>query len=225
MYLLVQYDDRNTDQFKYLIETNKNYAKKMNIEYLFLSSGYEKYPPYWRKVFLVSELLNLYEGVLWMDSDAAVVKEKHFKDYFEDKHFIFSPNPPPALSVHLEFLAAPLCAGIWAVKNTPEGHTVMNAWKQSYDASTWKNENGKWKCSGVYAGKDYEQGSFELNLFRVKDYKQYIKSYPFEVFNYVPRKDTELFGKICESNIFSVHYWTGQRTQISSHFKKALFSE
>jgi len=222
--LLVQYDDRNTDEFKYLIETNKNYCKKFGIDYLFLSKGYEKYPPWWRKVFLVAEMLNLYEGVFWIDTDAAVIQPKHFKDFFEDKHFFFSPNPPPLrLNKHFDFLAAPLCAGIWAVKNTPEGHSIMKAWCSSFDPSNWAFENGKWICSGTYAGRMYEQGSFELNLFRVQDFKALVKQYDYEIFNYVPRRDNQLLDSECPKNIFSVHYWSGQRTQIKSHWKGPIF--
>lgn len=220
MFLLVQYDDREITQFEKLIEKNKEYCKKRNIEYRLLQKGYETYPPWWRKVFLVAELLPFYEGILWLDTDAVVVGEKHFSEYFEDKHFVFSPNPPPAYwNPSFDFLTAPLCAGIWAVKNTPEGNLIMSTWKKAYDPSKWRTEKGVWKGDGLYAGINYEQGSFECSIFRVQDMKNLTKMYPFYVFNYLAKRDNELIGKECFKETFSIHYWSGQRSQISSHWK------
>lgn len=221
MYLVVQYDDRSIEEFNELIETNKNYCKKFNIEYLFLNKGYENYPPWWRKVFLVFELLSLYEGILWIDTDAVIVGNKHFKEFFEDKHFVFSPNPPPIFwNKHFDFLTAPLCAGIWGVKNTPEGYHLMNTWKNAYNKNNWTYKNNKWISNGLYAGRTYEQGSFELNIFRVDNFKSITKMYPFYVFNYLAKRDDEVIGKNCSKDIFSIHYWSGQRNQIQSHWNK-----
>lgn len=172
---------------------------------------------------MVAELLPLYEAVFWIDTDATIIQSTHYKEFFEDKHFFFSPNPPPIFNnKHLDFLTAPLCAGVWAVRNSPEGNNLMKHWKSSYDPSFWKNDNGKWTCNGTYGGRLYEQGSFELNIYRNADLKKLIRPYPYHKFNYVARRDKELNDSDCPNDVFCLHYWSGQRTQISEHWKKPL---
>lgn len=91
-FAIVQYDDRDVEMFKPLILKNKEYCKTHNINYIFFRSGWEKYPPWWRKVFLVRELLKNYEAVMWVDSDAAIVSCDHFKTTRIFSHFSYSHN-------------------------------------------------------------------------------------------------------------------------------------
>jgi hypothetical protein len=221
-FAIVQYDDRDVEMFKPLILKNKEYCKTHNINYIFFRSGWEKYPPWWRKVFLVRELLKNYEAVMWVDSDAAIVSCDHFKNLFgsKNKHFVLSPNPP-MLELHsLSMFSAPFCAGIWAVRNTPEGITLMDRWVSGYDEKNWKKNGQEWKHTiGVYGGGAYEQGYFELGVWRCKEYESLLENKPYHVLNYLPRSDNNLIGNKCPKNVFAIHYWKGNRNHIKDHWK------
>jgi hypothetical protein len=220
--LLLQYDDRDTKEFEELIKQNKNYAYAMGMNYLNAQRGYESIPPWWRKVFLARELLSCHDGVLWVDTDAAIVSSLHPSDLLKDKHFIYSPNPPMLNNPSLGMLSAPFCAGIWAVKNSPEGRQIMDAWINCYNANHWKKTDKGWKGEGAYAGYAYEQGAFELAIVRCQDFQPWIQSYPSHVLNYLPKDDTKLDGTACPSTVFAVHYWKGNRHYIDKHWPQLL---
>lgn len=221
MMLLLQYDDRVVEEYSELLKQNERYAETVGLHYINSSKGYEHIPPWWRKVFLAREMLPYYDGVLWVDTDAAIVSILHPSDLLGDKHFVFSPNPPMLNHPSLSMFSAPFCAGIWAVKNTPEGRQIMDAWIASFDAKLWSySEKQGWKGSGPYAGYAYEQGAFELSIVRCHNYQQWIKSYPSHVLNYLPKDDNKLEGRGCPGNVFAVHYWKGNRSHIHKHWIK-----
>ena len=81
--LVLQYDDRETLQYTKLLERNQAYAKQLHYKYLFLSKGYEQYPPYWRKIFIIRDLLHLYKLIIWVDTDAAIVSHESIEKTFK----------------------------------------------------------------------------------------------------------------------------------------------
>jgi hypothetical protein len=215
--LLLQYDDREVKEYIELIKQNKIYSASVGLSYLNICKGYEHIPPWWRKVFLARELLPHYDGVLWVDTDAAIVSTLHPSDLLGNKHFVYSPNPPMLNHQSLSMFSAPFCAGIWAVKNSSQGRQIMDAWADLYDENLWTNIGG-WKGSGPYAGYAYEQGAFEIGIVRCHNYQEWIKSYPSHVLNYLPKDDTHLQGTSCPANVFAVHYWKGNRAHIYKHW-------
>jgi len=220
MYALVQYDDREPKEFKELIERNKQYCKNNEILHCMVKNGYEQYPPWWRKVFLIRELLHQFEAVLWVDTDAAIVSNEHYKTIFmENKHMMLSPNPPMLNSKSLSMFSAPFCAGIWAIKNTPEGKTILDSWCNAYNKNLWtKDDRGNWQGKGLYGGTAYEQGSFETEIWRTNDYYKFIQNFPYEILNYLPLPDLKVKGDQCPSSAFAVHYWKGNRSHIHQHW-------
>lgn len=220
MYALVQYDDRDTTIFKELLKNNKNYADLNGITYLFCKSGWDHLPPWWRKVFLVKEILQHYDAVLWVDSDATIVSKEHFSTLFRDKHFVLSPNPPLLELNSLSMFTAPFCAGIWGVRNTPEGFSIMDRWVSGYDEKLWKKKDEVWEHAvGLYGGIAYEQGYFESGIWRHTEYEDLIENKPYHVLNYLPLPDERLRGKKCPKEVFAVHYWKGNRNHIKDHWK------
>lgn len=217
-FALVQYEDRSLKEYEQLIEKNKLYAHSNSITHIFLKGGYEQYPPWWRKVFVVKELLNTYEAVLWVDTDAAIVGHSHFKTLFDNKHFFLSPNPPMLNWSALSTFSAPFCAGIWGVRASEEGKTIMKVWSDCYNPLNWKRQGAQWIGSGAYAGPSYEQGAFEINILRSSTFSGWLSLHLYHVFNYLPKSDRELQGKSCPSDVFAVHYWKGNRGHISEHW-------
>lgn len=216
--LLLQYDDRDTKIYTKLIENNKIYCKSLNYHYKFISDGYTNLPPYWRKVFLVRDHLNLYDKVLWVDSDATIVAHESVDTLFKpNTHFAFSSNPSLYHKTFLDMLSAPFCAGVWCVKNTPEGKSIMDYWCSKYDQKSWFIENGKWKAHCVYGGICYEQGSFEVFILRTKNFSNWLSQWEHHKLNYLPLDDRKIMGTFCP-NVFAIHYWTGNRDYISKHW-------
>jgi hypothetical protein len=220
MFAIAQYEDRNLGEFAPLVSQNEKYAKLHGIHHVFLKSGWEDYPPWWRKVFLVQELLGNYEAVLWVDSDAAIVGRDHFNNLFNGKHFMLSPNPPMLNSESLSMFSAPFCAGVWGVRNTPEGRVLMERWASSYDKSLWKREGKTWShTAGVYGGFAYEQGSFEIKIWRCASFEEWIENKSCHILNYLPKEDRKVNGSLCPHDVFAVHYWKGNRNHIKDHWK------
>lgn len=221
MYALAQYDDRPLADFEPLFAQNARYAQKHDILHVAVNSGYAQYPPWWRKVFLVNELLPHYDAVMWVDSDAAIVGDAHFSELFCGKHFVMSPNPPMLESPSLSMFSAPFCAGVWGVRNTPEGRALMARWVGAYDSSAWVQSGGEWRATrGPYAGEAYEQGSFELAIWRCCDYTDWVENKPSWQLNYLPLPDERLRGSTCPPGVFAVHYWKGNRGHIRQHWSK-----
>jgi len=217
MFAIVQYEDRPLNEFSPLVQQNRRYAEKHGIDYIFYSSGWENYPPWWRKVFAVRELMEHYAAVMWVDSDAAIVGHEHFQTLFADRHFVLSPNPPMLNSQSLSMFSAPFCAGVWGVRSTCEGKVLMDRWIRAYNSHLWSNVMGWTHTRGLYAGEAYEQGSFEIAIWRCKDFADWIENKASHVLNYLPKSDSFVKGSICPS-VFAVHYWKGNRAHIKDHW-------
>lgn len=213
MSALVQYDDRNINVFRPLILKNQEYCKTHNIQYIFIEKGYEDYPPWWRKVFIIRDLLSSYDSILWVDSDACIVGKTHFKNLFNEKHFVMSPNPPPLKINILSFLSASFCAGVWAVKNSLQGISIINSWCKCYDLTLWKKENNLWISTGEYGGHAYEQGSFQIQI--LKKYKKFIEQKQYWILNHLPQYP-EFYNK---TDTFAVHFWKNNSNFIQEWIK------
>ena len=226
--LLVQYDDRNPSWASGLLEVNRKYAALYGYEYMYLTTGYDSISPFWRKVFLVAELLPFYDHVLWVDSDAAIVGTERLESLFGTHDFICSPNPPMLLNTYLKTFSAPFCAGVWGVKNSPRGHSIMKEWMNFYIPSQWICVDKKWSTRGVYGGVNYEQGAFEINIYRKFPFNSYIKSYQHWVLNHLPNQtvnDLCLSSRSlpqCRKDVFAVHYWSGNRELLKYHYPPQL---
>ena len=169
---IVQYDDRALSEVDTgLMNRNKHYADKWGYEHIFVQNGYEDVSPYWRKVFVVKDILNSnkYRGVLWLDTDAALYNmEIDLNGLVEEgKHFYKSRDATP--------MNGGFCAGVWFVLNTPTGKEILSKWGEKYNPAVWRKNNSKWKTNGTWAGSNYEQGSFIENI--IPAYKDVLKDY------------------------------------------------
>jgi hypothetical protein len=216
--LLLQYDDRNPEWAEKLIKRNEKAAKVLNFEHLYLTSGeFDEFPPYWRKVFLVNKYLEKYDLVVWIDSDAVMINEVEFINIVhlaqeKKKAMVFSSNPGIFRSDWwiCRLWTAPFCAGVFIVFNTKEGHLIMSQWMKSYNPKLWslsETKNGKkWVGLGSYGGISYEQGCFEINIFRNALFLPSLLQLHHTVLNFLPQaKET------CSTRTVFLHYWSGNR--------------
>lgn len=160
-YLIYQYDDRG-DLYK-ISDIIKDYAQKHNYDYKFFTKYYINIPPYWQKVFIAKDLINQYDIIFYIDSDAVIHCKDYPLEYYLDKK---------DMAISYEFATHKFNAGAFIIKNTPIMRSMLEKWCSYYDNGKWKNVNGKLKTNSFYAGIDYEQGSFDKLILTY--YKEYI---------------------------------------------------
>lgn len=158
---IIQYDNRKlTEIDRDLCARNKQYAALHHYDYIFLTDGFEDYPPYWAKVASVCKYLPHYQGILWLDTDAVVIDvHRKISDLFkDDESFVMCPDPP--------LWPSSFNAGVWAVRNTDTGRAIMQDWMVAYTgvSDQWSLKQSKWVCTGKWAGDAYEQGAFTRHI-------------------------------------------------------------
>lgn len=217
--VLLQYDDRSPTWAIKLIERNKIAACNLEFdhEYLNESEFDETIPPYWRKVFLVDKYLKLgYSFVVWIDSDAVLVNETEFQKCIDiemkDFSMAFSSNPGILRKEAWPFRlwAAPFCAGVFIFKSTEAAFNILKDWKNAFNPSLWSRVEKKWIAVGNYGGESYEQGSFEVHIFRSASHQRHLLQFKHTRLNYLP-----LRGEECKADTIFLHYWNGNRMRIS----------
>lgn len=170
---VVQYDSRElSGKITKLLKQNQIYCTNHNYTYFIFNSGFEDVPVYWRKVKLVQALLSLrtdsghdrvFQGVMWLDTDAFVWDHENFTLpglLPDNASFAYASDPDSFVSF------SPFNAGVWLVRNSRQGRSIMKKWISLYDPGQWQIVSGdKWVSqSGVWAGEDFEQGSFAQHM-------------------------------------------------------------
>lgn len=215
-WLIVQYDDRPlSSDHQALMARNQAYCKKHNYEYKFLNTGYKDLPPYWRKTKIVKDLLetNNYEGILWLDTDATIYNMDITLESFagtnnstnNSKRNNTRRNNSKKKNFYKAINSAGnqiFNAGVWLVKNTKNGHKIMNTWMKQYKPSDWKYDGKSWHTDGPWAGITYEQGSFAFTV--VPRYKNSIQT----------MNEQFLQGTSPRGDVFILHFY--------NHFKSRI---
>lgn len=166
-WILLQYDSRPlSDMDKEGCRRNEAYCNKHGYTYRLIQSDDKELPPYWKKVKLVQDILQneSCKGVFWVDTDAAVMNHSITLDELcpTDRDMVFSPDSP------IWALVSPFNAGVWLIRNTPEGKSIMKQWMDKYDPTQWTKNGDSWTSLGIWAGSTYEQGAFSELLPRIQ---------------------------------------------------------
>lgn len=183
--LVLQIENRNDEFLNLLINENKNICNNNNIEYIFKLTGNNNVPPYWDKVFEIKKIMdsrNDIEYIYWLDSDAFLInfdinKINSFLHTNDKYSILIAEDMPPWTSK--------FNAGAFIIKNNVKGKEIINEWLSYYNSKNWNYdaENNKWKTDSEWAGKDYEQGSFVINILNNAKYVNDIKKYSYEILN------------------------------------------
>ena len=211
---IIQYETRDDPSLNALMSRNKAYCVKNRVEYIRFGP-IQDVPTYWVKVNLVLMVLRgAADGdiVGWLDSDAVIVdQETPIADLFKDasslgeggKFFIGSRDPKP--------WPAPFNAGVFFVKANGVSRRLMEDWMDMYRPDRWmKLADGSWKCSGPWAGDDYEQGAFCKYI--LPKYAHAIKMYHGDKFDCT----TPAFADLRPNGgrVFSCHFAADYKTRI-----------
>lgn len=178
---MLQIEDRTDPAMLRMMAINKDYCEKHGIEYLVYKTWKrDTVPTYWAKTFAMRDLLPYYEGLVWMDSDAAVydhtISFQQFFDRYLDSSFIGCPDPPQ--------WGSPFMAGVFMVRNDEHGREIMEAWCNTFEEvrDKWVKRNGIWSCNCRWAGPDYEQGAF-VKIMKDARYRSHINMLPWHTFH------------------------------------------
>jgi hypothetical protein len=181
--LVLQMEDRNATNLLSFMNENKRICSENGIEYVFMKTSSFNVPPYWGKVFELNKLMKDNPNVeffMWLDSDAFFIhftekKLNSFLDEYGYYSMIISKDMPPWGGV--------FNAGSFIVKNNEYGLSIMKEWIANYDPTKWVYANSKWSTNSVWAGVDYEQGSFIKNILNNPKYNKHIIQLPYYFLN------------------------------------------
>lgn len=126
-------------------------------------------PPYWLKVFIVRELLDVYDTVMWIDSDATFKSRESIRSKCPEGSIMSISADKPQHRI-----PGKINTGVFIVHK--DTIPMMDAWIDLYDASYWyRRDDGSWQCSGKWAGTAYEQGALATMIdARVQVYPWYV---------------------------------------------------
>ncbi len=178
---VIQYETRDDPSLNALMAMNKAHCVKKG--YIYNRFGpLMDMPPYWIKVNLVLMVLRgAADGdiVCWLDSDAVIVDEQTpvqelFREAGHGKFFLASKDPKP--------WTAAFNAGVFFVKANGVSRRLVEDWMDLYNPRRWTQlGSGEWKCSGAWAGEDYEQGAFIKHM--LPKYKEHIRIFDADKFD------------------------------------------
>ena len=182
--VLLQIEDRKTYILHQFMNHNKEICNENEIEYIFMETTTFNVPPYWAKIFEIKKIFNEKPDVLyvmWLDSDAFFITRQnkslqHLLKTNESYSMIISNDMPPWN--HVDFNA-----GSFIVKNDRYGNEIIDKWISLYNPENWKYADSKWTTDSVWAGNEYEQGSFVTHILNDDYYKPHILQLSYEVLN------------------------------------------
>lgn len=197
--LIFMYYDTNHGFEEFAREANESYCREHGYTFVVLTKGYEDIPPWWRKVFLLRDLMNQYPWVhyfMWMDSDAAFVKQRYIPVglLFEENNKAIHAGIDP-----LPEQMGLLNAGVFAIRNCAVGRKFVKEWASRYLPETWCNtlqtpkctfslDLGSWKTSGGWGQETFEQGVLN-DLVKQEPYRSHFVAYEPHFFSELdPRK-------------------------------------
>jgi len=184
---ILTYENRNNlDYYNDLSKINNKYCDVNKIDYIKSYKYHLDIPDYWIKVWYMNDLLDQYEYIMWLDSDAAVSNFNfNIKKYFEEH-----PNILIAFSKESSAFLNEINAGVILIKSTEKTKEFFKEWMDLYNSKKWYKKDGKWKCDSAFGGEDYEQGSL-LKLYKSDRWHKYLFADEWEKFlDYGPAKDS-----------------------------------
>ena len=203
-----QFEDRdNQDDLNKLMLQNMEYCRIHGYDHVRLKSLEEQVPPYWAKVFVIRNALRDYDVVLMLDSDAVV----HGLDKKIGEVLFGFPGEHVFYADDVWFSEAN--AGVLIF--TKEAKDIVDFWLSLYHPDMWhyNKTSKKWKCDGIWAGPEYEQGSLIKYIVKNPKYTNRLQALPSR-FLQGPWTSSE-----DESDVFTIHFAGGFRHEIDAYLK------
>lgn len=231
---VIVFDDRSPRP-AYLdlaLRVNERYARQFGIRFRHLTrcSHQETLPPYWARVALVADAHREASHdpkargfVIGLDSDAVIASLS-----FDLRQELVEVPASKAVVVVRE---APfresgetLCSGFFGVRLGSTGGAFLDDWLARYDATSWRQERGRWRTDEAWAGDAYEQG--QLNHVAGR-HCQIMHELPQWVFNSgFPRSVTDHDEEeLVLPGILHCTPWPGEEATVREERARCAFQE
>jgi len=169
---LVTGENRNEEYINLHNKSFKEYSERHGYTYIFLNEYKNDINVYWRKIYIVLELLKSgkYSHVMWVDSDTIIkYQNKKLESYFEkySKDIIIGVDCWEGCSkINI------LNTGVFVIKNTKVGVSLLTESINEFSRQKKECVDDDNKLKGGWAGECYEQGVInKLILSNNSEYK------------------------------------------------------
>ena len=155
---IVTVENRHEDYISLHNKSFKEYSKRHGYTYIFLNEYKNDINVYWRKIYIVLELLKSgkYSHVMWVDSDTIVkYPNKKLESYFEkySKDIIIGVDCWESCSkINI------INTGVFVIKNTKVGISLLTESINEFSRQKKECVDNHNKLKGGWAGECYEQG-------------------------------------------------------------------
>tara|TARA_B100000965_G_scaffold283153_1_gene241038 strand:- start:7833 stop:8459 length:627 start_codon:yes stop_codon:yes gene_type:complete len=173
---VLQYDNRHQQFLENLMDKNKSICKNIQDFKYIRAKDDNTISQYWVKVKLTNQLLEQFDGILWLDSDAVIHNPKKLISLIQSTDtFLMSGDNP----------FSHFCAGVWFVRNNHIGRKITEEWLQlyynKYHSFWWLDHNtNQWKSNMPFAIHPcYEQPAFIKHILP----KYQITKVPWNILN------------------------------------------
>ena len=120
---VLQYDNRHHLFLENLMDKNKSICKNIQDFKYIRAKDDNTISQYWVKVKITNQLLEQFDGILWLDSDAVIHNPKKLISLIQSTDtFLMSGDNP----------FSHFCAGVWFVRNNHNGRKITEEWLQLY---------------------------------------------------------------------------------------------
>lgn len=205
--LIISYDNRPNLEFVKIHNSNINaYCSRWNIEYKFLTEC--THNTYLCKIYIVLEALrtNLYDYVIWMDTDIIINKPEIDLNTIINKY-------DSDIYIGTELVNTSLCSGFFIIKNSIIGHELLK------DCILFFNEhrdicmNNSHQLNGRWGGICYEQGALNYFIFKYNKY--------YDATTILKRNIIDNVSE-CHDESFMLHYCRTSAEKRAKCFKKLI---
>ena len=163
---IIQFDNRPVGELglmPFLVERNRDYAKRHGYDHFFLTQPVFDLPAYWQKPSLLKRFMDGgYDHVAWLDTDAVVHDlDRRIEGLFAGREAMVAAGDNP-------FWDAPFNAGVVFARRETGGGELMGRWAALFPKAAWTRTEAAWVCREEWAGTSFEQGAFNTHLLETE---------------------------------------------------------
>jgi len=200
-------EDRDEEYVKCHNESVTNYCNKHGYTYIFQKKYNSNLPIYWHKLLFVRDHLSEYDYVMWLDSDTIIYDDNiRLEVLLNDKHIYLGSTYPGTIFSEYN-------AGIFIIRNSPEGHSFINDCLENYLSNKDCMKNGRHVLKGKWAGICYEQGVMNYMARFIWKHKNNTRSIPYNIF---------MSNNIIEESGFILHLCGEGQVKIPKVYKRLM---
>jgi hypothetical protein len=208
--LIVSYDNRPHLEFvKIHIANVSAYCSRWNIEYKFVAEC--SHNTYFCKIYMVLEALqtNLYDYVIWMDTDIIITKPEIDLNTIINKY-------DSDIYIGTELINTSICSGFFIIKNSKIGRGLLEDCITFFNKHRGICTSNSGQLKGRWGGICYEQGTLNYLIFKYNKYYDKTTILKRDIIDNVSQ---------CRMGSFMLHYCRASAEKRAQCFTNILYNE